>query len=165
MRINALLKGTSASPWFRTRVTRLRDHCSTDWAIAPPQIWCLAWLIHSVSIVAVQGNVTGNRPRGRPPERWLTASQRTAKRDLYQGWQMHQDWLRTEIPGIPSPYRSHHQAPCLCGWHKSSKSKSQWLGQWSWNKEVRVHSKVSAIVLLGETWLNINLITQTGLNP
>ena len=33
MRINALPKGTSAPPWFQTRVTGLRDHCSTDWAI------------------------------------------------------------------------------------------------------------------------------------
>ena len=30
MRINALPKGTSASTWFRTRVTGLRDHCSTN---------------------------------------------------------------------------------------------------------------------------------------
>ena len=36
MRINALPKGTSALTWFRTRVTGLRDHCSTNWAIAPP---------------------------------------------------------------------------------------------------------------------------------
>ena len=36
MRINTLPKGTSSSPWFRTRVTGLREHCSTDWAIAPP---------------------------------------------------------------------------------------------------------------------------------
>ena len=38
MRINALPKGTRASPIFRTRVTGLRDHCSTDWAIAPPLV-------------------------------------------------------------------------------------------------------------------------------
>ena len=36
MRINVLPKGISASTWFRTRVTGLRDHCSTDWAITPP---------------------------------------------------------------------------------------------------------------------------------
>ena len=35
---------------------------------------------------------------------------------------MHQDWLRTEKLGIPSPYRSHHEAPGLRRWHKPSKS-------------------------------------------
>ena len=49
MRISALLKGTSASNWFRTRVTGLRDHCSTDWAITPPQylVNALCWGIGS----------------------------------------------------------------------------------------------------------------------
>ena len=35
MRINALPKGNSTSPWFQTRVARLQDHCSTKWAIMP----------------------------------------------------------------------------------------------------------------------------------
>ena len=38
MRINALPKGTSAPPWFWTRVAGLRNHCSTNWAIMPSLI-------------------------------------------------------------------------------------------------------------------------------
>ena len=54
--------------------------------------------------IAVEGNVTGNRPRGRPPKRWLDCILEDCKaRSIIRLTEMHQDWLQTEKPGIPSP--------------------------------------------------------------
>ena len=51
IRINTLPKGTSVSPWFWTQVTGLRDHCSTDWAMAPTCI--VLSILNSTSVTPI----------------------------------------------------------------------------------------------------------------
>ena len=74
--------------------------------------------------IALEGQVQGNRPRGRPPKKWLDCLSKDCEgrsiQSLYQAGRL--PW--TEKPGSIYSCRSHHRVIHRCG---RLRSRSRWL--------------------------------------